>query len=640
MRRFISFFPFFFLLFVACSRIISPTATYIPSTYPAFPTNTIPIYTETVGPTKPPTPAPSPSLPNSNPITPPIQWLEQPPVEKRSSFEVRFHPDGQLYVGDQVSIEVLPPDGFDVKNHKVAVSLGEAAGLVLGDAAFTSFGLGGRIQATLLWVWDTSAQQAGVHVLRFTLMPEGASWIEMVTLRPRGQIPAFEQGARWAQAESECCLVHFITGTAAERDLSKLLLMLDEQAQDASQRLGVSLPKPVDVTLLPRVMGQGGFADGGVTISYLDRNYAGGETAIIFHHELVHLLDASLGGELRPPFLVEGFAVYESGGHFKPEPLLPRAAALLPPSPGCTPVGGLAQLTSFTDSIKEPDDSLNSAPSAQSSQPCGLGLYIPLTDLVEDFYTQQHEIGYLESAALIEYMVDRWGWKAFSSFYRDIHPVERIAESGSQHGNSSPIKESVEVALQRHFGLSIVQLEDQFLQALAVLQVSPKWVEDVRLDLIYHDRVRAYQQDFDPSAYFLFAWLPDGEQLRERGIVADYLRGPTSQENYALETLLGAADADLRKARYSRMEDLLQATSLVLEAYPERGVNSFRSNELAQDYYDLVQAALSEGHQPQQIIVTGDFAMVWTNKLNSLVSLSAYVKLNENWLSVTASSSR
>ena len=81
-----------------------------------------------------------------------------------------------------------------------------------------------------------------------------------------------------------------------------------------------------------------GLQSDGIWVSYLDRNYAGSNSEIVFHHEMVHVLDSRLGGELRPTILVEGLAVYLSGGHFKYEPLIPRAAALLPAEPGCLPL--------------------------------------------------------------------------------------------------------------------------------------------------------------------------------------------------------------------------------------------------------------------------------------------------------------
>ena len=152
--------------------------------------------------------------------------------------------------------------------------------------------------------------------------------------------------------------------------------------------MGIQFTAPITITLMSRVLGHGGFASQDIDISYLDRNYAGSDFGLVLHHEMIHILDGRLGGDFRPSLLVEGLAVYETGGHFKKEPLMPRAAALLP---GET----------------------------------GLGWYIPLAELADNFYLSQHEIGYLEGATLIEYMVNTWGWDAFSSFYRDIHACER-----------------------------------------------------------------------------------------------------------------------------------------------------------------------------------------------------------------------
>jgi hypothetical protein len=69
--------------------------------------------------------------------------------------------------------------------------------------------------------------------------------------------------------------------------------------------------------------------------------------------------------------------------------------------------------------------------------------------------------------------------------------------------------------------------------------------------------VRRYQQMLDPSAYFLTAWLPGGEQMRQRGIVADYLRRPSTPENIAIEELLVRVDKELRAGNYTEAEKAL-----------------------------------------------------------------------------------
>jgi hypothetical protein len=323
--------------------------------------------------------------------------------------------------------------------------------------------------------------------------------------------------------------------------------MADEQAQDVSQRMGVEITSPIPIVFLPRVLGHGGFTGLEISVSYLDRNYAGSDPALVLHHEMVHLLDSRLGGDLRPTILVEGLAVYLSGGHFKQEPLMPRAATLLAPLAGCAADSSAGR----------------SGVAPNTGQPCGLGAYLPLRPLIDEFYTSQHEIGYLEAGALVEYMVANWGWQAFSDFYRDIHAVP----SGSQ-------AQAMEVALRKHFGISLDDLEQDFLSVLREQTVTSAMTKDVSLTVLYYDTVRRYQQLLDPSAYFLTAWLPDAVKMRQKGIVADYLRHLSKPENIALETLLVSADTSLRSGDYPRTEQILAAVNAMLDVYSDGTLKS------------------------------------------------------------------
>jgi hypothetical protein len=464
-----------------------------------------------------------------------------------TGFTVRLHPDGPLYVGDHISLEVIPPDGRLMNGRSLRVEV-EGQGTI-GIAKFAPFGMGERIQATMQWAWDTAHLQAGTYLLKFTLMPGGQSWQMPVELHPGSQVPPPEPGAHWASATSQCCILYYITGTAAERDLEKLKAMADTQARDVAQRFGENLTQPIPVVFIPRVLGQGGFTSNEIAITYVDQDYAGGDTAMVLHHEMVHWMDARLGGDLRPTFLVEGLAVYLTGGHFKPEALMPRAAALLSPSEGCTPV--------------HPDQ-----PLADSvAHACGLGSYIPLRPLIDHFYTSQHEISYLEAAALIDYMVKTWGWQPFSSFYRDIHPIN----TGSQ-------STAMDQALQAHFGLTLDELEAHFIQALRAEPVTASQVDDLQLTVDYYDSVRRYQRLLDPSAYFLYAWLPEPAQMRERGIVADFLRSPETPLNQSLETLLVSADQALLADEYPMTYRLVNSINQVLDRIPSEPVQAVSGN--------------------------------------------------------------
>jgi hypothetical protein len=502
MRRIL---PLFILVLLACQVFVPPPLQGNPASPPAL--------TPTL------TAAPLPASPTS-------QELQR--------FNIRLHPDGPIYVGDQVSVEIIAAENDETGGDSAIVQITSPLSSTLGQAEFNRYGIGGRIQATLMWVWDTRGLTPGNYTLTYRISPDGLQQSLAVQLHPAGDRP--QAGSRWASAENRCCSVHYITGTAVERDLELLLEMLDEQASMASRSLNADFREPIQINLLPRVLGHGGFASDGISISYLDRNYAGSNTAMVIHHEMIHILDAQLGGELRPILLVEGLAVYLTGGHFKKEPLMERAAALLPPQPGCLP----ADLV---------------GPSSRSSQTvCGLGWYLPLNELVDGFYFSQHEIGYLEAGSLIQFMVETWGWEKYSAFYRDILPVESHSQAAA-----------IEAALQKHFGMSLAGLEEKFLAALRQIRITPEHVGDVQQTIAYYDTVRRYQQILDPSAYFLNAWLPDEDQMRAKGIVADLLRRPVTPPNLALENLLVATDQELLAGNFTRVEAMLAAANASLD---------------------------------------------------------------------------
>ena len=490
------------------ATLVSPTSALLevlPAATDTPEATATPIFTPTMLPSPSPTAEPSPT-PGPGP-----------------NFTVRYHPDYALYVGDQVSWEVISPAEMDLSGHSVTVWVNDQVENPFEPLEFSRFGIQGRMQATFTWAWDTTGLEPGPYALTFSVDPPGYRWTETLFLHPQSALPPPEPNAQWAAAESNCCVVYYISGTEAERDLDRLLDQMDEVAQSVAQRMATQLEEPVTVTLLPRVLGHGGFASDGISVSYLDRNYAGSYFEMVLHHEMVHILDSRLGGELRPTILVEGLAVYLSGGHFKPEAILPRAAALL----------------------LLPDYASGSE----------LGWYKELRPLTDNFYPAQHEIGYLQAAALVEFMIRTWGWEAFMDFYRDIQPHP----SGSQ-------AQAMEVALLKHFEISLADLEQIFLDELRRQQVLPEHIQDVRLTVEFYDSVRRYQQQLDPSAYFMTAWLVDRREMQERGIVADYVRRPMALENILLEELLVEAHQRLISRDYAAAEMALENIATELDA--------------------------------------------------------------------------
>jgi hypothetical protein len=463
-----------------------------------------------------------------------------------------------IYVGDQVSFEVISATGLNLKDASVKVQVDPPGGLSLSPVNFGPWGIQGRSEAPMLWAWDTKGLEPGQHSLSFDVQPQGYAWSESVTLLPTSAMPPPQAAALWSTTQTHCCTVFYITNTASERDLPSLTTMIDEQAQDAIDKMGANFTQPITITVLPRLLGHGGFTSTEISVSYLDRNYASNSWALVVHHEMIHAIDGHLGGDFRPTILVEGLAVYMSGGHYKPEPLMPRAAALLP-------------------------DHLN--------------VYIPLKALADDFYAYQHEIGYLEGASLIEYMVKTYGLDAFLAFYRDIHNHQGESQS-----------DSIDAALQVHFSISFSQLEQDFLAALNNDPDSVNWVDDVRLTVTFYDTMRRYQQLLDPSAYFRTAWLLENKTMRERGIVADYLRHPHTPVNLALETLLITAHQQMTAQDYTSASQTLSVIGLVLDAIEHGTTDPFSESPLAADYLSISTALQQQGYEVQYINLRKDSA--------------------------------
>ena len=126
------------------------------------------------------------------------------PAQPAGRLQVIAHPDGPLYVGDQVSFEVLAPAAPGNQAGSVQVHF---QGQPLGEANFAPFGMGNRNQATLWWVWDTRSLKPGRYAVTFTRLPDKFSWTETFSLRPESQVPPPQPEAHWASTHHH--LLHF-----------------------------------------------------------------------------------------------------------------------------------------------------------------------------------------------------------------------------------------------------------------------------------------------------------------------------------------------------------------------------------------------------------------------------------------------
>jgi len=458
--------------------------------------------------------------------------------------QVFLRPDPLLYTGDVVSF-ILDADDAPASWQEARVRVFHR-GTQIAEGQIGRFGIGERARATLIWAWETR-DLTGEQELVFSVTPAndrsagGAATLTMtVNLHASNERPQPEPLARWAQTESACCIFHYLTGTAAARDIEQIKTDADRAFERVRSVLGVTQEKKVVFNMLSRLLGHGGFASDEISLTYIDRNPVGNRLGNIFTHEGTHVLDRQLA-RAKPILLTEGLAVYVAGGHFKPEDLELRAAALLK-----------------------------------------WGRYLPLAELADNFYPSQHEIGYLEGGAFINYLVGRYGLDQFKKFYGSFQ-------------NASSDSQMLNAALRRTYGQTLAELEAEMLAKLRALDVPAEQVDDLRLTVELFDTLRRYQQLNDPAAYFLTTWLPNGTEARRRQIVADFVRHPTAPENIALEAMLADANRALEQGEFDTTEALLTSVNRVLDAH-----NLF-FDPLAAQYLRAVTQLQAAGYEAQTI---------------------------------------
>lgn len=539
-----------------------------PATQPPVPTDTLAAPTDT-----PPTPTDTPTVetlpsPTSGPAHTTAGDLAL------DAADVVLYPVPIIYAGDKVTFQLLPhvPEGLNVSDVNAAIFIN---GQQITGGPLDRRNWNGQAEGVYEWAWDTTGLQ-GDHTVEVVLDPGDALQVgdedatnNRVTLTARVVIPtgqaARDVAATWETTEVSCCIVHVVSGTAAARDLATLLPLLDSAVQQAAARLTVQPSQKFHVYFIDRVVGQGGFAGTDMVVSYVDRRYAGGGLYELLVHEAAHILDQQFAPQ-RISFLAEGLAVWVSGGHYKAENLTQRSAALLQ-----------------------------------------LNKYVPLTQLINDFYPVQHEIGYLEAAGLVTYLIERGGWATFKEFYSDVS-----ADDGPT------LADAVDVNLQRYYGASLAQIEAEWGAMLAGTPVAPTDVDDLRTTIRYYDTVRRYQETYDPTAHYLSAWLPHPTQVREFGNPADLTRRPEGEMNVTLELMLTAADTALRAGDYARANVILDSVDNILAN------NGAIIDPMATAYLRIVRAAAEYGYKLQSVELSGANARAMaiqppSNRLTSLV---------------------
>ena len=492
--------------------------------------------------------------------------------------QVFLYPVPTIYEGDRVTVQLLPYVPSTVPAESVTVAISVNGQLIVSDT-IRGRNLNGDAVGLYEWVWDTTGM-AGNHTIEIVLDAEDSIQIgdedvenNRVVLETAvldsSQLSIQELDATWVTAETACCTVHVVSGTAAYRDLPQLLTSTEAAFQRASTMLNEPPSRKYDVFFVDRVIGQGGYAGSSMVVSYLDRNYASDGLEQVLIHEAVHVMDRQFAPQ-RITFLAEGVAVWASGGHYKAENLEQRSAALLE-----------------------------------------LGEYVPLPELIDNFYPVQHEIGYLQAAGFVDYLIQRYGWKQFRDFYSNVTSDDGFT-----------LSQAVDINLQTHFDITLAEAEAEWLDYLGTLPYDTTAIVDLQTTIRYYNTMRHYQRRYDPTAYFLTAWLPYPQELKAEGNPADLTRHPDDEVNIVLETILDAADRAMRRGDYERANILLDSVD---RALTHEGAFI---DPLAMSFQAVVRTALEQGYEVQQVEIDGERALVMATRPNELSLVSLSLRLN------------
>ncbi|MEZ4514440.1 MAG: hypothetical protein R3C62_21400 [Chloroflexota bacterium] len=552
---------------VGCSKETAVLPTAVPETAVVVPTATAEIATIPPEPTNISTPEPTPF----------------PPDLSLTAQDIFAFPNPEIYAGDLVTFQVMPfvsqtVVADDVSVHVMVDGYDVAAG-TLNERNFS-----GDPRSVFAWAWDSS-NHIGSHEVRVVLDRDdkivvgdedptnNQAAITLMVLDPK-DIPATEENATWVTADTSCCVIHTVSGTAAYRDLPNLVKVVDDAAAQAATRLNEQPQRKIDIYLIDRVIGQGGYAGSAIVASYLDRQYSGNSVHELLVHEITHIIDQQFAPH-RLVFLAEGVAVWATGGHYKVEDLTERNAALL-----------------------------------------ALGQNVPLTEMINNFYPVQHEIGYLQAGGFIEYLIDTYGWSTFRAFY-----------SNTTLDDGATPAEAVDRNLQTYYNKSLAQMEAEWQDALRVLELGETAVLDLQTTIRFFDTMRHYQLLYDPTAHFLRAWIPQPKAVRTQGNPADLTRHPTAELNVTLEVMLEAANTAWRNGDYQRANVILDSVERVLDN------NGTFIDPLATNYLNIVRKVTAVGYKVQSVTLQGDEAQLVVTLANKNGLLPINMRLvNRDWI--------
>lgn len=361
-----------------------------------------------------------------------------------------FQMTAQAPAGRQIAEALLWYDteaGHEIRRFSGPLPAGQTLEYRL-DA--TQEGLTTTLPGGELGYWWLVRDTAGEPARAGGAVALGPAWQALVAA-PALELPPVD--FTWAVSASQHFTFTYVAGTEAERDLAQIAAMARAGLAYITPTLEMDLEGKLTIYLTPRVFWQGGAAYGSNTnlISYLDRNYTAIETWTYFTHEGAHVVANAL---IQPKeeggpggVLVEGLAVWATGGHYRSEPIDEMAAVI-----------------------------------------AGSDSYIPLGTLrAGPFYDLQHETSYMEAGSFVKFLIERYGLDKLKQLY----------------GQETGKPEQDEPLVARLYGKSYAELEAEWLEYLDGLSPAPELAEAWGFNVRYFELMRRYQAELDPDARIL-----------------------------------------------------------------------------------------------------------------------------------------
>ena len=509
---------------------------------------------------------------SSNPSAPLPETTQaaQTPEEEMSQLipagDVYAYPGPEHYAGDVLTFAIPTDNGFPEGTFHVSMSLDNAEPREV-EAHYSFFR-----QVIVPGALDT-ADLMGRHTLRFSTSDGLLGETYSFEVLPSDQRPVNEKSAAWMLQETDCCVFHFLSDTAAARDIDFIAENFQQGANDFEAWMGKELNAKMNVYLLDRMLNNGGFGGGGTLfISYTDRYFgptvgsAGLQT--LARHEFSHA--AGIGFENAGDGLdynYEGLAVYVAGGHYKPEPLAQRGAALY-----------------------------------------DLGHYAPVSEFIP-----QHELSYLHAALILSYIEDTYGQEKLWEFLN--------ADDDAPDEQWLPVGDAVQIAL----GIPLAEFDDGFRAWLEKNEPGTQ-LEDLRLTIELQDARREYQTMYAPQPLFLIMDVPDMviDIILSPENRSLWLREPHAPANIALELLIANAQRAILSGAYPEAERLIETIKSVIST-------GGLEDPLAKEYLDIVLAVREAGYEALYLSLQNGYATVQVTNEPPNTTVLHLQKIGEAW---------